>query len=251
MSGFGDIANRMRKVKDQQNPDGDAEQVFDYVESYRLRSKMLGVLIRDARLNAARTIEDCARLLNIDPAHISAWEYGESVPDLPQLELLAYYLDVHVSHFWGMTTLNSDRTEKIDMQGEYMALRHRMIGALLQQAREEYGKTIADIAATTHIPAERVQHYENGTLAIPMNELSAIGNAVNKNVDYFLESGSYIGTLLQMREEWKHFIDLDEDVRQFAANPLNIGFIKIAMLFSEMPAEQLRRAAEGMLEIAM
>lgn len=247
--GFEDISARM-KANLKQAPD-DAPAEFDHNESLRLRGKMVGVLIRDARLNAARTIEDCARLLRVEPELIEAWEYGDAVPDLPQLELLAYYLDVHISHFWGSKTLERDPTLKIDLQSEYMALRHRMIGLLLRQARDEAEMSVDDLAAATNIPAATIQQYELGELPVPMNELPVLSNAVNRNLTYFLETASYVGDLLKLREEFKQFLEMDPETREFAANPLNIGFIKIAMTFAKMPTEQLRKVAEGLLDITM
>jgi len=247
---FKDISARMKKAKGSDSPTKE-DKPYDYAESYRLRGKMLGVMIADARTNAKRTVEDCARLLNVEPSIIQAWEFGDAIPSLPQLELLAYYLDVHVSHFWSQKTLQSEQDNKGHSQAQYIELRQRMIGALLQQAREEKNLSIEQLAEITQIDADRIQHYEFGNLEIPMHELSVLANEVNKNMSYFLESESYIGELLRIREEWKHFLDLDETEREFAANPLNIGFIQIAMLFSKMPVEKLRKVAEGMLEITM
>lgn len=246
---FKDLSSRMKKAR--KKDDAEDKRAFEPDESFRIRSKMLGVLIRDARLNAARTVEDCARLLNVQPQLVEVWEYGDDSPTLPQLELLAYYLDVPVSHFWGQKTLESDKSQKTSVQNEYMALRDRMIGALLRQAREEQQLSYEDIAEGSYIPVETLQHYEIGNLSIPMQELAVLSGIVNRNMDFFLETSSYVGELLQTHEEWKHFLDLDPEVRAFAANPLNIGFIKIAIVFSQMPAEQLRQAAEGMLEISM
>jgi transcriptional regulator with XRE-family HTH domain len=248
-----DFKNFAERMKQARKPEGGSNEAkpYDFAESYRLRSKMLGVLINDARNDALRSIEDCASLLNIEPQTFQSWEFGDQVPTLPQLELLAYYLDVPVSHFWGRKTLESDRTEKVSAQSEYLALRDRMIGAMLRQAREAHKVTVEAASEESGIPVETIQQYELGALSIPMHELSVLSNTVNKNMDYFLESSSYVGELLRIREEWKHFSDLEPDVREFAANPLNIGFIKIAITFSQMPVDQLRKAAEGMLEIAM
>ncbi|MDQ7036273.1 MAG: helix-turn-helix domain-containing protein [Anaerolineae bacterium] len=252
MGDLKDVAARIAaaKAKEQQEKMGTPTE-YDYDESYRLRGKMLGVLIRDARLNAARTVEDCARLLSIEPALVEAWEYGDDVPSLPQLELLAYYLDVPVSHFWSMETIETDKSEKASAQSEYMQLRDRMIGALLRQAREEAGLELAEVAEQSRIAVEILEQYELGDVSIPMSELSMFSSIVNRNVDYFLETSSYIGELLKIQAEWKRFTDLDPEIREFAANPLNVAFIKIAITFSKMPVDQLRKAAEGLLEIAM
>lgn len=243
-----DFSSRMKKARQKNEPE---KREYDPSESFRLRRKMLGVLIRDARLNAARTIEDCARLLNVQPQIVEVWELGDAAPTLPELELLAYYFDVPVSHFWGQKTLESDKSPQNNVQNEYVVLRNRMIGALLRQAREAQELSFEDLAEQSYIDVETLQHYEIGNLPIPMHELSILSGIVNQNMDFFLETSSYVGELLRIREEWKHFSDLEPDVREFAANPLNIGFIKIAITFSQMPVKQLRQAAEGMLEISM
>jgi len=247
---FDDLSSRF-KAANRKNDDAQRDdKPYDHEESYRLRGKMLGVLIRDARLNASRTLEDCARLLNTQPAQVAAWEYGEAVPDLPQLELLAYHFGVPISHFWGTETLKNDANQRVDAQAEYMALRHRMIGALLRQAREDAGLSLEDVAQAAHMTPDTLAAYEVGE-PIPMNVLPVLSNAVDNNMAYFLETSSYIGALLQMREEWRHFLELDEETRAFAANPLNVGFLKIALMFSKMPTDDLRKVAEGMLDITM
>jgi transcriptional regulator with XRE-family HTH domain len=246
-----DISARLKAVRGDktQTAEGDGAKSYNYEESYRLRARMVGVLLRDARVAAMRTVDDCARLVRVDAATVEAWEYGDAIPSLPQLELLAFYLDVPVSHFWGLETLEANRRTPVDAQEEYLNLRNRMIGALLRAAREESNLTLDAVAETTHLSAEYLQAYEFGELPIPMHELSVIAGAVNKNVNYFLESSSQIGELLATRENWKHFNDLPDDLRAFAANPLNIGFIEIALAFSEMPSEKLKRIAVSMLDI--
>lgn len=246
---FEDFAARM-KAKSKQHEGAEAKP-FDIDESYRIRAKMVGVLLRDARESAVRTIEDCARLLHVTPAQIQTWEFGEETPTLPQLELLAYYLDVPISHFWGMETLRVTRGGRENIQPEYINLRNRMIGALLRQAREEAKLSLDDLSEATGLPANQINRYELGELAPPIHELTTLAGGVDKNVSYFLESDSQIGELLATREAWKHFSELPEDVRAFAADPVNIGFIHIAVMLSQMPADQLRQVGASILDITM
>lgn len=247
---FGDLSDKLKQGLSNKRQSPVEDKPYDYEESYRLRGKMLGVLIRDARISASRTLEDCARLLQVSTAQISAWEYGNEVPSLPQLELLAYYLDIPVSHFWGSET-RSTQSQKSNTQLEYVALRNRMIGGLMRSAREDENISIDDLSEATKIDATLLQQYEYGETIIPMHHLTVIAGSVNRNLDYFLETSSYIGELLKMRAEWQKFMDLDDDVREFAANQTNLGFIKIAMFFSDMPTDTLRKIAEGMLDITM
>jgi transcriptional regulator with XRE-family HTH domain len=248
---FGDVSARFKQNREAAESETQPTQPADPAESYRIRGKMVGVLLRDARLKVGRSLEDCARKLNVTPEQIERWELGDEVPSLPQLELLAYFLDVPVSHFWGTTTLQALEQDYSRVQTEYMALRDRMIGALLRQARESLNLSQEDLSAASAISVEQINRYEFGEEPIPMHELTVLANAVKKNINYFLESSSHIGELLTMREDWKHFIHLPEDIRQFAANPLNIGFIEIAIMLSQMPTDRLRRVGESVLNITM
>jgi len=245
---FEDFAARMKAKSKSRDND---EKTYDFSESYRIRAKMIGVLLCDARLSAARTVEDCARLLNVSPAQVELWEHGDETPTLPQLELLAYYLDVPVSHFWGMETLKISRGGREDIQPEYVRLRGRMIGALLRQAREETGVSLEALSETCGIPVDQINGYELGEPTPPMHELSVLAASLKKGMEYFLESSSQIGELLATREAWKHFSELPEDVRAFAADPINIGFIHIAVMLSKMPADRLRQIGASILDITM
>jgi transcriptional regulator with XRE-family HTH domain len=249
MDDFKAVSARFKKV--QEAEEADAPHIIDHAESFRIRAKMIGVLILDARLKAGRGVEDCARLLHVSSEQFERWEFGEEAPSLPQLELLAYYLDIPVSHFWGVDTLQATATDYVSAQDEYLSLRQRMIGALLHIARDEAGISLENLSAETGVPAEQIESYEVGEVAVPMHELSVISNALKKNISYFLESGSHLGDWLTMREEWKDFTHLPPEMRKFVANPLNVGFIEIAILFSQMPADKLRRVGESVLNISM
>lgn len=245
-----DFGSRFKKAKGTDNaPASDPAKVFDPVESMRLRAKMLGVLMRDARQSAQRSAEDVARYLRIDVATVDAWELGEAVPALPHLELLAYFLDVPVSHFWGVRTLEASRNGRNTAQGEFVVLRNRMIGALIRQVREERGLSLAQLAERTDLDPAVLNQYELGEWAMPMNELSVVASVLERNLSYFLETASQIGDLLATRESWKHFNELPDELRAFAANPQNIGFIEIALAFSRMPSEKLKSIAVSMLDI--
>jgi transcriptional regulator with XRE-family HTH domain len=249
---FKDISARMKEKKGQEaDTKGAAALNVSPEERYRLRGKMLGVLLLDARIAAGRSLEDCAGVARVEPEMIAAWEFGDAVPSLPQLEMLAYYLGVPVSHFWGQTTLESSKGTALSAHDEYMALRSRMIGALLRQAREELGMSQETLAQSAEISLESLSAYELGDLPLPMHELSVLSSLVKKNMSYFLESSSQIGELLAMKEEWKHFATLPEEMRRFAANPINIGFIRMAIMFAQLPTEQLREIGTSILDITM
>lgn len=248
MDDFKAVSARFKRAAE---ADETAQHVVDHAESLALRGKMIGVLLLDARRQAGRSLDDCARLLHVSSEQVERWEFGDDVPTLPQLELLAYFLGVPVSHFWSMDTLEATADDLVSAQVEYVALRNRMIGALLRIAREESDISLEALSAASGVAAEQITRYEQGEAAVPMHELTVLSNGLKKNVSYFLESGSHLGDWLAMREEWKHFTHLPPDVRRFAANPLNIGFLEIAIMFSQMPADRLRRVGESVLNISL
>lgn len=242
------IGARFKKIQEQQ-----AEQQTDELdidEFYRLRAKMLGVLIRDARMHASRTEEDCARIMGISIEEYAAWEYGDLTPTLPELEVLAFYLGIPVSHFWSQNTLKEEYTEESRTEDEYIKLRTRIIGAMLQQAREEAQLSLEDVAQEASLPIERVRAYEMGE-PIPMHELNVLARAVNKTMPYFLEGSGQIGQLLASRENYQKFLELPDEIRDFVSNPVNKGFVEIAIMFSQMPTEKLRSVGASIVDITM
>ncbi|MEM6280605.1 MAG: helix-turn-helix transcriptional regulator [Chloroflexota bacterium] len=244
------MKERFRKARGQNAPQ-QQEKELDVEEYYRLQAKMLGVLLRDARLNSARTEEDCARIVGVPVQEYMNWEFGDAAPTMPQIEILAFYLGVPVSHFWSSNTLRDQYSEDRRAEQEYMQLRTRMLGVLLRTAREEAQLTVEQLAEETKLPVARIQQYEMGEAAIPVHELQALARGVRKTMNYFLETSGTIGELLATREQWKHFSELSEEEREFAANPVNKGFIRIAIMFSKMPTKQLREVGSSIVDITM
>ena len=73
---------------------------MDTKSQITIRTKKLGVLIRDARLATRRNVQDCAEALGIRKSIFRDYEEGLKSPSLPELEVLVYYLDLPMDHFW-------------------------------------------------------------------------------------------------------------------------------------------------------
>ncbi len=103
-----------------------------------IRSKKLGVLIRDAREASGKSIKECAAAVGVTPGIFGSFERGTRPPSLPQLEVIAYYLDIPLDHFWGSTAISEQPppTSQLDIDG-LLQLRQESIGAHLEQARTE------------------------------------------------------------------------------------------------------------------
>ena len=65
-----------------------------------IRAKKLGILIRDARIKSGKSIENCAQAMGLSPEELTAIEFGDMPATLPELEMLAYFLEVPLEHFW-------------------------------------------------------------------------------------------------------------------------------------------------------
>ena len=85
-----------------------------FQKALTLRTKKLGILITDARIASRRSMKECAMLLGISQQEFSLIELGEKTPSLPQLEFLAFYLDVPIEHFWGNKTISEDQDFKLE-----------------------------------------------------------------------------------------------------------------------------------------
>jgi transcriptional regulator with XRE-family HTH domain len=211
------------------------------------RAKILGVLIQDARLHAGRSITDCARALHVADDLFAAAERGEHVLSLPDLEVLALYLKVPISHFWGNQVFG------VAQQGDYsqlLAMRQRIVGALLRQARLQASRSVQDLAAEIKVAPEQAQKYEMGQEPIPLIHLERLARYLAVSLDYFLDSQR--GPLAQHEYEQKIQRRLDSlppELRAFVAEPINVSYLETARRLSEMDVNKLRNIAEGLLDI--
>ena len=73
-----------------------------------IRAKKFGVLMRDARLKTGKSLEDAAQAMGISGEELAAIEFGERPPTLPEVEILAYYLEIPLDHFWGNAVLEGE-----------------------------------------------------------------------------------------------------------------------------------------------
>jgi len=210
------------------------------------RAKMLGVLIQDARRHMGRTIEECAAVLDISAERFAQAESGDYILSLPDLEALAIYLKVPMSHFWGSQVLNQEA--KRDYQ-EIILLRQRIIGTLLQQARVEKGHSLEDVAEQMDLAPDQIQAYENGLAPIPYFHLEKLAKHLGCTIDHF---GDSQGPLARHEVEQKIYRQLDQmplELRLFVAEPINQSYLETAKHLSEMDVRKLRAIGEALLDI--
>jgi transcriptional regulator with XRE-family HTH domain len=214
-----------------------------------LRNRIIGVLLRDARRRAGRTKVECADALGVSPDIIDAYEEGREPISLPELEALGYVLDTPIDRFWESEPSLETEGVPPDLPA-MLALRNRIIGALLRQARLEADMTQQELAEILNCPPSRIAGYEHAEQPIPVAELELLGRRLGLPLEHFMDGQmGTVGAWHRQQAIDRRFHELPEDVQAFVAKPVNIKYLEVAMRLSKMPASKLRGIAEGLLEI--
>ena len=214
-----------------------------------LRNRIIGLLLRDAREHTGRTKQECADVLGISSSTITAYEEGRKPISLPELEVLAYLLDTPLAHFLEQDSKLTVEVESLPLQ-EVLDLRHRIVGALLRQARLGAGMTQKELAEVMGCSPSRVSAYEYGKRPIPMAELELLARYLFLPMSHFFdEQEGTIGEWHSQQTNQRLFSELPKEVQEFITQPINIKYLEVAMKLAQMPAGGLRAIAEGLLDI--
>ncbi len=217
-----------------------------------IRGKKLGLLIRDARLAERRSIKECAEAIGVKAGVFRAYEEGRRFPSLPELEALVYFLKLPISQFWGNET-RSDAPNALKPQdiSRLIALRQRMIGALLRQERITANISIRNLASATGISQAKLKAYELGERPISVPELESILHVLGSRIETFFDQSGPIGEWLTTQRAMQKFLELPEEMRNFVCQPVNRPYIELAMKLNELSKDKLRSVAEGLLDITL
>jgi transcriptional regulator with XRE-family HTH domain len=218
-------------------------------EEAALRKKMVGVLMRNARLRSSLSIKEVAGITGFSTGAISDHEYGRRDISLPQLEVLAHLYRVPIAYFWDENALdeNGERALPVD---EVVGLRRRILGTLLRQARMEAGHSQSELARHLDCPPARIFNYEFGRADIPLIELEQLARILEVPMSYFFDKGiKSNGDQVPDYDELSRLAELPEDVRRFMLHPGNLLYVRIAMQLNTLSANTLRRLGEGLLDI--
>jgi transcriptional regulator with XRE-family HTH domain len=238
---------RARMTASQLTPEEIEEERLD------VKQRILGTLLEDARLSAGRTSADTAAALGVTEDDYRAFESGEASPTLPQLEVLAYYFNVPISHFWRGDTLAVERREETIRQRvpEVTMLRQRIIGVRLQQLREQAGLSVEEVAERTGFDAGLIEQVEYGQVGLPFNQLEKLAYAVGGSPDALMDGHGPIGGWLRAQDDFEQFASLPAELRAFVLKPINRSYLELALRLSDMEADRLRTIAESILEITL
>jgi transcriptional regulator with XRE-family HTH domain len=220
-------------------------------QAIAIRNKIIGILLRRARLDAGRTQRECADFLGCSPQQISQYERGQKGPSLPEMEALAYFLDIPPASLWDEHHERPSATEEETLPIEQMlALRRRMIAVQFRQCRLAADLTQKQIAQLLGVSSGMVSQYERGQRDIPFAELELAAEQCGQPLDKFLDDETIpLSNAEQDRQALAALQELSPDVQEFVLKPSNALYLRIAMSLSAIKADELRRIAETLLDI--
>ena len=220
-------------------------------DALAMRAKILGVLLRDARLAVGKSIKECADILGCPVSAYTAYELGHKSPSLPELEIVAFSLDTPLSHFWGNTILSeAEKSEAARLpRDELTTLRDRIIGAQLRKARTSAKIRLKDLAGELGLSSARLSAYEFGERPIPVPELEALVARLGLSTEDLLETQGPVGEWDSTRRAFERFQKLSPDLREFFTQPANESYLRLAHRLSQLSTEKLRGVAEALLDI--
>jgi transcriptional regulator with XRE-family HTH domain len=217
-----------------------------------VRAKIIGVLLKDARLAAGKTIHECAELLHCSDGSYAAFESGSKSLSLPQLELLAYLFKTPLDHFWSdrTQTAAAEQQPAADLPAESItSLRDRLIGAKLRAARKAVKIKIRDLAEELGLPPGRLSAYETGQRSIPLPQLEQLASRLGVSLEHFLERQGPVGEWDSEHRDFEQFRKLPPELREFVSQPLNESYLRLARQLALLSADKLRGIAESLLDI--
>ncbi len=213
------------------------------VEPLAVERKIIGVLMRAAREQSHRSHKQVAQRLGVSAARVRQYESGAREVSLPELEMLALYLQVPLSYF-----INPDSSIQEDMpappQPEKIKSLRAMIGERLKQARVSAGKSREDCAQVARIKPSALARYERGLGDVPITQLERLAAFLGVNLFYFLQD---------QRAEQIDVLDLEKlarlpkEVRMFVLNSDNLPYLRMAIKFRDLPHDKLKELGEILL----
>lgn len=210
-------------------------------QAIRLRSKIIGVLLRDARLAAGKSLKQVADVIGLSSGTLSAVERGANALSLPELELLAFYLRIPLDHFWSDDIVSQDVSPADTMQAEsLLALRHRTVAALLRQGRNQKNLSQKELSDRTNISPSRIRRYESGETPVPLPELEVLASTLGFALDDFTDSSGPVGQWITQTKASALFDEMPRDLKEFLSDPDKRYYVELAQRLSDIPVERLR-----------
>jgi transcriptional regulator with XRE-family HTH domain len=217
-------------------------------QTLSLRIKMLGAMVREARLTAGKSIRESADLLGVSTGTFSSYEMGKKGISLPELEILAYAYRVPIELFWDTSRDSPLAGPSFDTTQGIM-LRQRIIGAQLRKQRQEMDLTIKELSQRLDFPTSRISDYERGKRPIPLPELEMMAEALNHELADYLELDGPVGKWIREQLAYERFNQLPREIQEFIVTPGHEPYLRMAMNLGRLPLEDMQSVAQSLQRI--
>jgi len=208
-----------------------------------LRTKMLGALIREARMESGKSLKELAALIGTTSGTLSSYEHGRKGISLPELELLAFHLDLSLRRFWPTDKPAPSSWANFNPV-LLLSLRQRMIGARLKADREAADLNQRDLAKHTGISTAKLRAYENCERPVPIPDLEPLLAALGHTVDEYVDTQGPIGEWDGAKRAFEGLLQLPLDLQEFVSRPENHTYIRLAKQMSQVEVDRLRTVAD-------
>ena len=225
---------------------------MDYQLAINILSKKMGVLLKTARTQKGESKKTCGEVIGATPRTISKYEAGEKSPSLPELEVLAFYLDVPLDRFWeDITPIDHDKMEALKNLEQRMELRNLKIGASLRKFRQDSKLSMKQVSEKIGLTSYRLKSYEKGKFAVPVAELKALLRLYDRELGELVVDTGPIADWAHEKKAGAAFVELPQDLQDFILKPINRPYLEIARKLSQMSVDRMRDVAEGLLDITL
>lgn len=220
-------------------------------QSIAIRNKIIGVLVKRARVKADKSQQECAQFLDCTPSAYRRYEQGKRGFSLPQLESLALLFDVPVASLWDDRYQLPEEIAAEPMPlDQFVLLRRKILAVRLRQVRQAAGLSMREMGKALDCSPYMISKYEQGEREIPLSELELAADRCGQTMAEFLDDEAIpLSPAEQRRRMLERLDELPPDMREFILNPTNSLYLRIAMLVSNLEADQLRQIAEALLDI--
>ncbi len=120
---------------------------------------------------------------------------------------------------------------------------------MVRQSRLDAGLNIKKICELTGIDEKILTDYEAGLLPIPIPELEAISDSLNRPIKEFFDKQGPIGAWNNQQQAILHYSEMPPELQIFVSKPVNRPYLELAQRLSKMSVDKLRSVAEILLEI--
>jgi transcriptional regulator with XRE-family HTH domain len=217
-----------------------------------LQAKKIGLFIRQAREISGHSVEECSGWLNISHDAYLDIEKGVCPPSLPQMESLAYFLDIPFESLI-KGPAHTDKASKSfsqEMNDQLITLRTHVIAAMVKQQRVEKGLSLEQLAETASISTDKMKSYEDAIEAFSFTDLEKVIDKLGLTLDTFFSTAGPFNHPANKSTKDLSFLDaMPKELQAFIIKPVNRPYLELALRLSQMEADKLRSIATSLLEI--